>query len=284
VGVLVVGGIFREIRDADSRPRPAMGGSGLTAAIVAARLGAKTKLASYVGAEDAQAVFANLETVKVDYSSVLVLPGASGTFLFPSNETAELPWPMYRPAEAVPLGPISLPDSEIVLAFGIPEFDPFQVWLSKLSADTLVWDRQGFISRSRDPRAAAALDAGYKIYLANMAEARDEFPADSVAETFAQLPPKGFQAAVIKRGVAGSIVIDAAPVEVAAFPVTTGSTIGSGDAFAGGLVAGLDRNLDLVEAVRFGNAAAATFLRLGGPLEDGFAEGVAALLARTSSA
>jgi len=129
-----------------------------------------------------------------------------------------------------------------------------------------------------------AKDAHHKIYLANLAEARDEFPADSAAETLAQLPPTGFQAAVIKRGVSGTIVIDAAPVEVAAFPIRTGSTIGSGDAFAGGLVAGLDRNLDLVAAVRLGNAAAATFLSLGGPLENDFAEGVAALLAHSSSA
>ena len=50
--VLVVGGIFREVFDADTKPSMRYGGSGLTASVAAARFGVETALASYVGTDD----------------------------------------------------------------------------------------------------------------------------------------------------------------------------------------------------------------------------------------
>lgn len=279
MSVLVVGGIFREVRDADSTPRPRMGGSGLTAAIVAARLGAQTKLASYVGTEDAEAVFAMLDTADVDRAAIAVLPGASGTFVFPTKESAEQPWPMYRPAEAVPASVPSAGGADVALVFGIPDIDAIQAgWLKLDAAGVLVWDRQGFLSRARDWRGAAALEPRRKVYLANLGEAQEEFPASSAEETVAQLPPVGFTAAVVKRGARGCIVIESGHTDVSGFSVDARSTIGSGDAFAGALSAGLDAGLTLVDAARRANAAAAAFLVAGDALVEGFVDRVEELL------
>lgn len=279
MSVLVVGGIFREVLDADSTPRPRMGGSGLTAAIVAARLGAQTKLASYVGAEDAEAVFAMLDTANVDRVAIAVLPGASGTFVFPTKERAGQPWPMYRPAEAVPASLPSAGSADVALIFGIPDIDAIQAGSLMLGADgLLVWDRQGFLSRARDWRGAAALEPRRKVYLANLDEAQEEFPASSAEETVAQLPPAGFAAAVVKCGAHGCIVIESERTNVPGFPVDVHSTIGSGDAFAGALAAGLDSGLKLASAARRANAAAAAFLEAGDALAEGFVERVAELV------
>ena len=279
MSVLVVGGIFREIRDADSTPRPRMGGSGLTAAIVASRLGAHTKLASYVGAEDSETVFAMLDTAHVDRAAIAVMPGASGTFVFPTKETAEHPWPMYRPAEAVPTGPRTACRADVALVFGIPDLDAVHAgWLGLDHNDVLLWDRQGFLSRARDWRGAAALAPRRKLYLANLAEAREEFPAPSPEETLAHLPPPGFAAAIVKRGANGCMVIESDYIEVSGFPVEIGSTIGSGDAFAGALAAGIDAGLTLADAARQANAAAAAFLEAGDALAEGFVERLAELI------
>ena len=273
--VLIVGGIFREILAADTARRIRMGGSGLTAALVSARLGAKTTLASYVGDEDAATVFALLDTVVVDRSPVAVLPGASGTFLFPSEEDPMRPWPMYRPAEAVPEpSPLAL-RSDVSVVFGIPDFDAIDAgWLGLDGDDALLWDRQGFLSRARDWRSAAALAPAQKIYLANLTEAREEFPAASATESLALLPPAGFSAAVVKRGPEGCTVIEAGTLDVPGFPVEDRPTIGSGDAFAGGLAAALDRGVGLVDAARQANAAAATFLETGNALADHYVDRV----------
>ena len=102
MNVLVVGGIFREVLDADTAPKLRYGGSGLTASVAASRFGAAVTLASYIGAEDEEAVRAELELSGVDDSAVLSLAGACGTFLFPTLAGQERPWPMYRPAESLP--------------------------------------------------------------------------------------------------------------------------------------------------------------------------------------
>ncbi len=285
MSVLVVGGIFREILDGDSTPRPRMGGSGLTAAIIAARLGAQTTLASYVGADDAEAVFALLDAAGVDRSAVSVLPGASGTFVFPASNISGHPWPIYRPAEAVPQGqPPSLVAADVALVFGMPDFDAVAAgWLDRVSDALLVWDRQGWMSRARDWRGAAQLAPRRKLYVANLDEACEEFAAPSADMAFARLPPEGFAAAIVKRGAEGCTVIEAESeaVGVAGFPVDVRSTIGSGDAFAGALTSGLEEGSALVEAARRANAAASAFLHAGGdPLAEGLVERVDLLLQR----
>lgn len=269
IDVLVVGGVFREILDGDTSPRLRYGGSGLTSAVAAARMGARVALASYVGDEDEDAVRAELLAAGVGDASVVTVAGASGTFVFPTQQDPSRPWPMYRPAEAVPLSaPRDLPPAPVVVAFGIPDCDPIaDGWLAGLDEDvTLIWDRQGWLSRARDSLKVAALRPSRKIYLANEEEAIEESGATAPDDALALQPPSGFDAAVIKRGPEGVFVAEHTArgirgEAVPAFPVATSSTVGSGDVFAGAFAARLAHGDSTTEAARWGCAAAAVSLR-----------------------
>ena len=284
IGVVVVGGIFREVLDGDAVPRRRLGGSGLVAAIIAARLGANTALVTFIGLEDAATGMSMLDAARVDSSRVVTLPGASGTFVFPSNATH--PWPMYRPAEGIPATRPLLPPATTYLVFGMPDFDPVaEGWLGLLPHDaTLLWDRQGWLSRARDCSAVSNLPPAVKVYLANEDEALAEFSARGTDDLISNLPPHGFQWAVIKRGREGCIVVERAPHgntvrSVDGFPVETTDTIGSGDAFAGGLAASIAARAPMPEAASTANAAASAFLRLkGDPLAPSLPESARALL------
>lgn len=269
--VLVIGGIFREVLDADSKPRRRYGGSGFTAAIAAARLGARVALASYVGQEDEEAVRGELRVAGVDDHAVITVTGASGTFVFPTVEDSDRPWPMYRPAESVPAErPQELPPALVVVAFGIPDYDPVAAgWLNALGRDvTLIWDRQGWLSRARDSRAILALRPARKLYLANETEAVEDAGTDGMDELLAVQPPAGFEVAVIKRGVNGVLVFERSNAgiqmnAVRSFPVAAASTVGTGDVFAGAFAARLARGDSPTEAARWGCAAAAVALESG---------------------
>jgi len=281
--VTVVGGVFREILDGDTEPHPRMGGSGLTSAIVAARLGATTSLTSYVGEEDAQTVQDMLEVAGVDTNSLSTLPGASGTFVFPKEVGESSPWPMYRPAETTSMARPSVADSKLYLVFGIPDIDPIaENWLVGIR-DTamLLWDRQGWMSRARDCRAAGSLGPRERFYIANLEEALEEFPPEDRMKKFADLPPAGFSAAVVKQGANGCTVVrNGLGTAFDAFRVDDPhSTVGSGDAFAGGLAAALSMGETLESAVVVANAAAATLLQANGdPLIEWFADRVRQLV------
>jgi sugar/nucleoside kinase (ribokinase family) len=277
IDVVVIVGVFREVLNGDTTPRPRLGGSGLIAAIIAARFGARTALVSYVGEEDATAAVAMLDTAGVDSRSLVVVPGASGTFVYPAEEKVDAPpWPMYRPGEAQPEVSPLVPEAKVYVVFGIPDFDPVAAgWIRTLATSALLlWDRQGWISRARDSRAVSKLAPQRKIYLANLEEALEEFPAARGDSSLANLPPQGFEAAVIKHGQKGVTLIRATRegrVEgrVDAFVVDVPSTIGSGDVFAGALSSELARGSDIEEAAVLANAAAAAFLESGGdPLAD----------------
>ncbi|MDO8473502.1 MAG: carbohydrate kinase family protein [Dehalococcoidia bacterium] len=276
IDVLIVGGIFREILDGDSKPRRRYGGSGLTASIAASRFGARVALASYVGEEDAAGVRAELLAARVNDVHVVTVSGASGTFVFPTCENPERPWPMYRPAEAVPSAlSQSLPVANIVVLFGIPDFDPVTFgWVTDLGPDvTLIWDRQGWLSRARNTEGVLGLAPSRKIYLANEKEAMEDASASTLDEVLAFQPPSGFVAAVVKRGVRGVVVIERSEGGtctniVDSFPVQTESTIGAGDVFAGAFAARLSRGDSPRNAARWGCAASAVALAAGSNLLD----------------
>ena len=263
MNVLVVGGIFREVLDADTSPRLRYGGSGLAASVAASRFGARVALASYVGAEDEEAVRAELQLAGVDDRAVLSVPGASGTFAFPTHEDKRRPWPMYRPAESLPQEVPHIPSADIVVVFGIPDCDP--VRLGWLGADenyaTVIWDRQGWLSNARDAKAILEIEASRHIYLANELEIIDDTHVGSLNEALLVQPPRGFDIAVIKRGDAGVVVAEggennSSPAIVPAFSVSTSSTIGSGDVFAGAFAASLASGEPPVAAAKWGCAAA----------------------------
>lgn len=86
-----------------------------------------------------------------------------------------------------------------------------------------------------------------------------------------QLPPAGFEPAVVKDGVHGCLLVDAHGgkrdvLRIESFDVGAVSTIGSGDAFAGALAARLAAGAFLSRAARVANAAAAAFLESGADL------------------
>jgi sugar/nucleoside kinase (ribokinase family) len=284
IDVVVVGGIFREVLDGDAVPRRRLGGSGLVAAIIAARLGAITALISFIGLEDAATGMAMLDAAKVDSSQVDALPGASGTFVFPT--TTAHPWPMYRPAEAVPTTKPSIPAAKTYLVFGMPDFDAVaEGWLQILPRDaTLLLDRQGWLSRARDYSSVSPLPPAVKVYLANEEEALAEFSIRRIDDLMSMLPPDGYQWAAVKRGPDGCVLaersVDGNKLRVVeGFPVDTLDTIGSGDAFAGALAASIATGASMPNAASMANAAASSFLRLKcDPLAPGLPESARALL------
>ena len=268
--VLVIGGIFREVLDADTVPRQRYGGSGLTSSVAAARFGARVGLASYVGTDDEQTVRAELEVAGVDDQAVLSVAGACGTFVYPTHQRQMRLGPMYRPAEAVPAEAPEIPTSKIIVAFGIPDFDPLlEGWLSPVNRQaTVIWDRQGWLSRARDATEILRLNALRHIYLANEDEAIDDAQASSFDEAVMVHPASGFDVAVIKRGETGVVVIEenlgeVSCIPVPAFPVNASSTVGSGDVFAGVFAARLAIGDSFVAAAKWGCAAAAVSLQAG---------------------
>ena len=268
MNVLVVGGIFREVLDADTSACPRYGGSGLTASVAAARFGARVALASYVGAEDEAAVRAELQLAGVDDRAVLSVPGASGTFTFPTHEDQKRPWPMYRPAESLPHEVPQIPRADIVVAFGIPDCDPVRLgWLGAGGKyATVIWDRQGWLSRARDAGSILQIEASRRIYIANELEIVESSRLGSLDEALLDQPPRGFDVAVVKRGDSGVIVVEEGKnsnslANVPAFTVRARSTVGSGDVFAGAFAASLASGEPAVMAAKWGCAAAAISLR-----------------------
>jgi sugar/nucleoside kinase (ribokinase family) len=223
-----------------------------------------------------------LKTAGVDLSGVVVVPGASGTFVFPTDGAK--PWPMYRPAEAFPgHAPVVL-DARVYALFGMPDCDPVALgWLEHIPEHaTLVWDRQGWISRARNAQAPGRLSPHRKIYLANRDEAIAEFSTEVGNDLWDKLPPPNYQAAVIKRGKDGCTVVDEEEAtDIRGFPVEVATTIGAGDAFAGAFAADLARGANVRRAALTGNALASVFLKAqGDPLIEGLLEEAHALVER----
>ena len=206
----------------------------------------------------------------VDDSAVLSVPGASGTFVFPTHADQKRPWPMYRPAESLPQELPQIPRADIVVAFGIPDCDPVQLgWLDTgENYQTVIWDRQGWLSRARDTSAILQVKAQRRICIANEPEAIEDARANSLSEALMDQPPCGFDVSVVKRGDTGVIVVEAQnditlQTNVRSFPVRTSSTIGSGDIFAGVFAAYLASGEPAEKAAKWGCAAVATSLRSG---------------------
>lgn len=177
---------------------------------------------------------------------------------------------MYRPAEAVPDEIPRIPWAPVLLAFGIPDFDPLKgEWLTGLDGRvTVIWDKQGWLSRTRDAREILRRDALRRIYLANEDEAVEDTQARSFDEAMTIQPTQGFDVSVIKRGETGVIVIEnilgkVSCTPIPAFPANNSSTVGSGDVFAGAFAARLALGDSAAAAAKWGCAAAAVSLRAG---------------------
>jgi ribokinase len=118
-----------------------------------------------------------------------------------------------------------------------------------------------------DPAPAESLDDGLlgtvDIITPNEVEAETlvGFPVknvDDAARAASSLVARGAGAAVIKMGERGAVCQTGHTVEkIPAFDVQAVDTVAAGDAFNGGLAAGLHAGLPLAEALRWGSAAGA---------------------------
>jgi sugar/nucleoside kinase (ribokinase family)/nucleoside 2-deoxyribosyltransferase len=269
--VVVIGGIYRELLPPASRPLRRAGGSGFVAALTAARLGADVALISYVGEQDARSALSPLKRAGVDVSAVTRLPGVSGVFQLTDLTDRRAPRPGYRPAESLP-SPEQLaapvPTAPIVLAFGFPGFTPMP-WIQSALEEggTLLWDRQGWLSREIDRLDLRELPAERRVYVANLEEMRAEANQPTYAAALLNQPAAGFDAALIKCGRWGTLAIEKLVVDegrvdlIPAFLCKPEGIIGSGDSFVGAVASRLAQGDTLGEAATVGAAAASLFVR-----------------------
>jgi pfkB family carbohydrate kinase len=260
VRLLVAGGIFVE----EVRGRRRLGGSGLTAALAAARFGPEVSLAGWVGAAEADETFALLDAAGVDRLGVLVLDGATTVYRIADPVDLSTPLPQLIQG-AVPDAEVpALPSAGVVLCFGTPGFDVVaQRWLDRPSEGaTLLFDRQGSQSAVLGARMAVTVPAAHRVLLANLHEALAETRTGSLTDAMNRLPPEGFLDAVVKQGPWGSTLIDMDRTErpIGAYDVRIHSSIGSGDVFAGAMAAGLCRGEGVAAAAVTGTAAAAAWI------------------------
>jgi ribokinase len=260
VRLLVAGGIFVE----EVRGRCRLGGSGLTAALAAARFGPEVSLAGWVGAAEADETFALLDAAGVDRLGVLVLDGATTVYRIADPVDLSAPRPQLIQG-AVPDAEVpALPSAGVVLCFGTPGFDVVaRRWLDRPSEGaTLLFDRQGSQSAVLGARMAFTVPAARRVLLANVHEALAETKTGSLADALNRLPPEGFSDAVIKEGPWGLTLVglDRTERPIGAYDVTIQSTIGSGDVFAGVLAAALCKGEGLAAAATTATAAAAGWI------------------------
>jgi 5-dehydro-2-deoxygluconokinase len=116
------------------------------------------------------------------------------------------------------------------------------------------WDNvSAFSTQMRSLLRSATIAVGTEEELAAASGSTD------VARGAATLLESGIQALVLKRGAHGSTVfrLDAAPTDVAPFPVEVLNVLGAGDAFASGFLYGYLQGWPLERAARMGNACGA---------------------------
>lgn len=115
----------------------------------------------------------------------------------------------------------------------------------------------------------AGLLAGTDIFLPGLEEGQRLFGVGEAEEVADAALAGGARMVVVKLGVAGAyLATPETRVHVPGFPVSrVVDTIGAGDAFAAGFVAGLLKGLPAPEAVRVGNAAGARAVAVLGDVE-----------------
>jgi ribokinase len=259
--LLVCGGIFRE--EILGR-QPRLGGSGLTAALAAASAGVEVSLAGWIGADDADELFALVDAGGVRRKCVQVLAGPTTSFRISDPADLSQPHPAITLGVTPDVQRPAFPWSPVLLCFGTPGFDVIGAgWLDRTSEGaTLLFDRQGVHSMIRGAPMAATVPARRRILLANAHEAISAMGAESVSQALAGLPPDGFDSSITKSGPWGVLRRDGDATErpFGAFEVDVHNTIGSGDVFAGVFAAAMALGDDMDNAVTAGNAFAAAWV------------------------
>jgi ribokinase len=275
--VTVVGSLHLDIMvEAPDRPRKGetlrgtawgqkFGGKGGNQAVAAARLGAAARMVGAVGADDfGRRLVENLAAEGVDTMLVQVVAGhgsgMSVAIVDPSGDYGAIIVSgvnLAIGAEFVEASRAAFDGAgAVVLQNEIPD-------AANAAAARIARRSGSLVVLNAAPARPMPADLSVDVLVANEIEAeeisgillRDARCAPAAAEALLETVP----AAVVTLGGAGLVVAQrgSEPVSIPAFPVKLVSTHGAGDAFTGALAARLAAGDTLVDAARYGNAAAA---------------------------
>lgn len=288
--VTVVGSLHLDIMvEAPDRPRKGetlrgtawgqkFGGKGGNQAVAAARHGASSRMVGAVGADDfGRRLVENLAAEGVDTTLVQVVAGygsgMSVAIVDPSGDYG-----------AIIVSGVNLAIGSDFVEASRSAFEGAGVLLlqneipdaANAAAARLARVAGASVVLNAAPARPMPGDLAVDVLVANEIEAeeisgillRDARCAPAAAEALLETVP----AAIVTLGAAGLVVAERGrePLAIPAHPVTLVSTHGAGDAFAGALAARLAAGDGLVEAARYGNAAAALHVsgRAGGSPEE----------------
>ena len=233
------------------------GGPAATAAVAAARAGARTAFAGVLGAdEEGDRIILGLQAEGVDTSAVIrdagVKTGASVIVVSRATES--------RAIVTRPVPPVSFP------AGG--RFSELLQSAAWVHTDHLGWNAVANAS-GRPAGLNISVDAGNPIpdfsprgvalYVPTIERLRAEYGGDlSPAALLQKALDDGASAVVATAGSDGAWVLESGgePVHVPATPATIVSTLGAGDVYHGALLAAVAAGLPLVEAAAFAGRTA----------------------------
>ena len=243
------------------------GGKGANQAVAAARLAAPTKMIGRVGGDSfGVTLLQQLAESNVDVDSVFVDESvASGVAIIAVDDAAQnniiIASGANRQVDQTDLERLShhMPQAKVLLL-------QLEIPLDMIVAAAKL-ARQHNVTVILDPAPAQALPAELypliDIITPNEIEAGQlvDFPIktqEDAQHAAQRLLARGVKTAVIKMGAVGVVYATAESTDfVPAFSVQAVDTVAAGDAFNGGLAAGLFEGLPLPQAVRWGAAAGA---------------------------
>jgi sugar/nucleoside kinase (ribokinase family) len=241
--------------------RLAGGGVAATAAVTLARLGIPVAFSGRIGDDEAGEMVADdLARENVDTAGLRVVPGRTPvTVVFVEAETGERT--LVPDTHGVP--PIELTDWDVARCA-----EAEWVHLDQTGHPTLAY------LRATGVRTAVSFDGGnvdreydlrdVDLYAPTERALFARYPERSMADAIAAAGADGPDLVVVTRGENGSVAWDATSADViesSGFGVQVTSTLGAGDVFHGALLAALLDGLDLRDALRHANAAAALSCR-----------------------
>ncbi|BCW53543.1 MULTISPECIES: PfkB family carbohydrate kinase [unclassified Arthrobacter] len=233
------------------------GGPAATAAVAAARAGARTAFAGVLGTdEEGDRIVSGLQAEGVDTSAVIrdagVKTGASVIVVSRATES--------RAIVTRPVPPVSFP--------GDSRFSELLQSAAWVHTDHLGWNAVAN-APARPAGLAISVDAGNPIpafsprgvalYVPTIERLRAEYGEDLSPESLLRKAiDDGASAVVATAGSEGAWVLErgAEPVHVPATPATIVSTLGAGDVYHGALLAAVAAGLPLVEAAVFAGRTA----------------------------
>ncbi|MCQ6269042.1 PfkB family carbohydrate kinase [Pseudarthrobacter sp. R1] len=264
--------LVQEYPAADSRTvatdfAMAGGGPAATAAVAAARAGARTAFAGVLGTdEEGDRIIQGLEAEGVDTSAVIrdasVKTGASVIVVAAASES--------RAIVTRPVPPVSFPAGS--------RFHELLATAPWVHADHLGWNAVANIPGVHSAEINISVDAGNPIpsftpngialYVPTIERLRSEYGESLSPEALLRKAmDDGASAVVATAGSEGAWVLERGgdPIHVPAAPATIVSTLGAGDVYHGALLAAVAAGLSLVEAAAFaGRTAAASCAGLDG--------------------